>query len=236
MSRRGTTLSIDIGGSGLKMLVLDPEGVPLNERHRVRTPQPAAPKPVLKALVDAMDTQPDFDRVSVGFPGVVIDNVIKSAPSLDGAWIGFPLARELEIRTERMVRIANDADVHGLGAIEGEGVEMVLTLGTGMGSALFVDGKLVPNLELGHHPFHKRTSYDDYVGQLALKRVGLKRWSKRVLRVVETIQPIWNPHRIFIGGGNAKRLRVELPDNIKVVSNLAGLLGGVRLWEHCSAA
>ena len=232
MGRRGVTLSIDIGGSGLKMLVLDPEGVPVNDRHRVATPRPARPKPVLRALVDLIENQPMFDRVSVGFPGVVINNAIMSAPNLDGEWAGFPLARELEVRTERMVRIANDADVQGLGAIEGTGVEMVLTLGTGMGSALFVDGKLVPNLELGHHPFHKRTSYEEYVGNLALKKVGLKRWSKRVMRVIETIQPIWNPNRIYIGGGNAKRLKVEFPENIRVVSNLAGLLGGVRLWEN----
>lgn len=236
MARRGATLSIDIGGSGLKMLVLDPEGVPINERHRIATPRPACPKPVLKALVDLMDEQPVFDRVSVGFPGVVVDNTIVSAPNLDGEWAGFPLARELEIRTERMVRIANDADVAGLGVVEGQGVEMVLTLGTGMGSALFVDGKLVPNLELGHHPFHKHTNYEDYVGQLALKKVGAKRWSKRVLRVIDTIQPIWNPSHIYLGGGNAKRLKVDLPANVTVISNLAGLCGGVRLWEHSSYA
>ncbi len=215
------------------MMVLDGEGVPINDRSRVSTPRPARPKPVLKAIIDLVETQPGFDRVSVGFPGVVIDNTIKSAPNLDGEWAGFPLARELETRTERMVRIANDADVHGLGAIEGQGVEMVLTLGTGLGSALFVDGRLVPNLELGHHPFHKGSSYEEYIGQAALKKVGVKRWSKRVIRVVETIQPIWNPNRIFLGGGNAKRLKIDLPENTRVVSNIAGLLGGVRLWEHC---
>ncbi len=231
-SRRGATLSIDIGGSGLKMLVLDPEGIPVNDRRRVATPRPARPKPVLKALVDLMDAQPTFDRISVGFPGVVVDNAIVSAPNLDGEWTGFPLARELEVRTERMVRIANDADVAGLGVVDGDGVEMVLTLGTGMGSALFVDGKLVPNLELGHHPFHKSTSYEEYLGAVALKKVGTKRWSKRVIRVLQTIQPIWNPRRIYIGGGNAKKLKTELPANVAVVSNLAGLLGGVRLWEH----
>ncbi|MEL7370842.1 MAG: ROK family protein [Myxococcota bacterium] len=234
MAKRGATLSIDIGGSGLKMMVLDREGVPVNERHRVATPRPARPKAVLKALLDLVEVQPSFDRVSVGFPGVVVDNTIMSAPNLDGEWTGFPLAREIELRTERMVRIANDADVQGLGAIEGEGVEMVLTLGTGMGSALFVDGKLVPNLELGHHVFHKRTSYEEYVGNQAFKKVGLKRWSKRVLKVVETIQPIWNPHVIYLGGGNAKRLKIPLPSNIRVVSNIAGLIGGVRLWEHCA--
>ena len=232
MSRRGATLSIDIGGSGLKMLVLDREGLPINERINAPTPRPARPKPVLKALIGLMDAQPTFDRVSVGFPGVVIDNTIVSAPNLDGEWTGFPLARELEVRTERMVRIANDADVQGLGMIEGQGVEMVLTLGTGMGSALFVDGKLVPNLELGHHPFHKRTSYEEYIGHMALKKVGVKRWSKRVRRVLDTIQPIWNPSRIYLGGGNAKRLKGDFPSNIKVISSLVGLQGCVRLWEN----
>lgn len=232
MSRRGATLSIDIGGTGLKMLVLDREGLPVNDRSRVPTPRPARPKPVLKAIIDLVDAQPIFDRISVGFPGVVIDNAIVSAPNLDGEWTGFPLARELEVRTERMVRIANDADVQGLGVVEGQGVEMVLTLGTGMGSALFVDGRLVPNLELGHHPFHKQTSYEEYLGNMALKKVGAKRWSRRVRRVLETIQPIWNPNRIFVGGGNARKIKGLLPDNVTIVSNLAGLLGGVRLWEN----
>lgn len=225
------TLTIDIGGTGIKAMVLDEAGEPISERVRLETPRPAKPAPVLETIMSVIEPQPAFERVSVGFPGVVIDNVVHTAHNLHDDWIGFPLGRELELRTERMVRVANDADVQGLGVVEGVGVEMVLTLGTGLGSALFVDGHLVPNLELGHHPLRKGSTYEEYVGKAALAAVGAKRWNKRVRRVLAQIQPIWNPRKIYVGGGNAKKLRGELDDNVAIVPNVAGLLGGIRLWR-----
>ena len=229
----GTTLSVDIGGSGIKTLLLDARGSPVGERRREPTPRPARPEPVVDLIADLASQGDYFDRIAVGFPGVVIDNVIKTAVNLHPEWIDFPLGRTLEVRLERMVKVANDADVQGLAAVEGKGVEMVLTLGTGMGSALFFDGQLVPNLELGHHPFRKKQSYEDYVGRAALDSVGAKRWSKRVVRVLETIYPIWNPRKIYIGGGNAKKLKQsQLPRYVEVVPNLAGLLGGYKLWDE----
>ena len=134
-------------------------------------------------------------------------------------------------------RAINDAGVQGFGVVTGHGVEMLLTLGTGMGCALFIDGIYVPNLELAHHPFRHGKTYEDYVGAAALEAVGKKKWSRRVAKVVAQIEPIWNPRHIYLGGGNAKHLSIELPPHVTVTSNLAGLLGGVALWgAHHRAA
>src|SRR5947208_5702702 len=149
------TLAIDIGGTGIKALILSATGKPLTERSRVKTPRPATPQAVINAIVEMAKQQGEFDRVSVGFPGVVRRGVTVTAPNLNGKWGGFHLADALSKKLGVPVRVANDADVHGLGVIAGDSVELVITLGTGFGSGLFLDGKLVPNLELGHDPFQK---------------------------------------------------------------------------------
>ena len=226
------TLAIDIGGTGLKVMVLDEKGSPISERARTPTPRPAKPAAVLGALRGLMAAQPAFDRVSVGFPGVVHANVPRTAPNLHPAWSAFDLARALTEMTGKPVRVCNDADVQGFGDIRGQGVEMVLTLGTGLGSAIFVGGVLVPNLELGHHPFHGRKTYEDYVGKAALEKIGKKRWRTRVLRMIERVQPIWNYDTLYLGGGNARHLNEkELPENVRITSNQAGLIGGIALWR-----
>ena len=226
------TLAIDIGGTGLKALVLDEEGEPLTDRARVETPRPATPESVVAAIVKLVKPLRPFDRVSVGFPGVVVEGTTRTAPNLDGGWKNFALAASLRRRLDRPVRVLNDAGVQGYGVIEGRGVEMVLTLGTGMGCALYVDGKYVPNLELAHHPFRGKTTYEEYVGARALEAVGKKKWNKRVARVLAQIDPIWNPRRIYLGGGNAKHLRLDLPSHVRVTDNVAGLLGGIALWRQ----
>jgi polyphosphate glucokinase len=225
------TLAIDIGGSGVKALLLDAKGKAITERIRVETPRPATPAAVTRAIVTLVRSIGDYDRVSVGFPGVVIDGVIRTAPNLDGAWKDFRLGRELEQKLGRPTRVLNDAGVQGYGVIEGMGTEMVITLGTGMGAALYYDGRYIPNLELAHHPFRGDKTYEDYVGDRALERVGKKKWNRRVAEVLEQIEPIWNPRRIYIGGGNAKHLRIDLPKNVSVAENVAGLLGGIALWR-----
>jgi len=225
------TLAIDIGGTGLKALILGPDGAALTERARVETPRPATPDAVLGALWPLVETLGPFDRASVGFPGVVIDGVTKTAPNLDEKWAEFPLATTLATRAKCPVRVLNDAGVQGYGIVEGRGVEMVLTLGTGMGSALYLDGHYVPNLELAHHPFRDDKTYEDYIGAKALKRVGKKKWNKRVARVVAQVLPVWNPRKLYLGGGNAKHLKVALPANVVIASNMAGLLGGIALWH-----
>ena len=225
------TLSIDVGGSGIKGMVLNPKGEPLNEKVRIVTPRPANPQAILETICRVAAPQPDYDRISIGFPGVVEFGVVKTAPNLDGDWSDVRLAAEVERLTGKPCRAANDADVQGYGAIEGRGVEMVLTLGTGMGSAVFTNGHLAPNLELGHHPFSRKKTYEEMLCQAARKRIGKKKWNQRVQRAVDLIIPIWNPRRLYLGGGNAEKLTFELPDQVRIVSNDAGILGGIRLWE-----
>jgi polyphosphate glucokinase len=227
------TLAIDIGGTGLKALVLDPRGDKLTERVRVETPKPATPESVITALVALVKPLAPFDRVSVGFPGVVsMGGSTLTAPNLDPKWRNFALKNALERRLKRPVRVLNDAGVQGFGVIEGQGVEMVLTLGTGMGCALYVDGRYVPNLELAHHPFNGKRTYEEHVGGKALAKLGKKKWNKHVAAVLRQIDPVWNPRRIYIGGGNAKHLRLDLPPHVRVTDNVAGLLGGIRLWDE----
>jgi polyphosphate glucokinase len=225
------TLVIDIGGTGVKAMVLDPKGRALTDRARVETPRPATPDAVLQAIWPLIEPLGHFDRISVGFPGVVVDGVTKTAPNLHPAWADFHLAKALHDGTRRPVRVLNDAGVQGYGVVQGKGVEMLITLGTGMGCALFHDGVYVPNLELAHHPFRKGKTYEEYVCNAERERIGNKKWNKRVARVVAQIIPIWNPRRIYIGGGNAKHVHVRLPANVKVTPNIAGLFGGIALWR-----
>jgi polyphosphate glucokinase len=230
--RHAITLAIDIGGTGLKALLLDESGNPRTERARVDTPRPATPDAVVAALLDLVRDLGRYDRISVGFPGVVIDGTVRSAPNLDGDWNGYPLAHVLAMRLERPARVLNDAGVQGYGVIEGTGVEMVLTLGTGMGTALYLDGHYVPNIELGHHPFGGGRTYEQHVGRRALKRLGRRRWNKHVRGVLEMLDRVYNPRKIYIGGGNAKYVSLDLPEHVSIKGNVAGLLGGIALWRE----
>jgi polyphosphate glucokinase len=227
------TLSVDIGGSGVKLMVLDENGTPLTERARQDTPQPAKPQPIVDVIVALANSQTvSYDRISVGFPGVVHDGVVYTAPNLDPDWRGYDLADTLSQVLGKPARVANDADVQGFGAIEGKGLELVLTLGTGLGSALFIDGRLVPNLELAHHPFRKDCTYEEQLGRAALDKAGKKKWNKRVKKAIELLAKIINYRALYIGGGNAKKLSNDLPTNVHTVSNEAGILGGIALWRN----
>ena len=226
------TLCIDIGGTGLKALIVDSAGHPVTERARVETPRPATTDAILRELLQLVAPLGAFDRISVGFPGVVHNGTTKTAPNLDPSWQGFALANELTELLGKPTRALNDAGVQGFGVIEGQGLEMVLTLGTGLGCALFIDGRYVPNLELAHHPFRKGKTYEEFLGAKALDKVGKKEWNKRLKKALDQIDPIWNPRQIYLGGGNAKNVRIALPDHVKLVSNVAGLLGGIALWRN----
>jgi polyphosphate glucokinase len=225
------TLSIDIGGSGLKMFVLDKEGNPVTDRSRRPTPSPPTPDSVLQELSLLISEQGEFDRVSVGFPGVVWSGEVRSAVNLDPAWVGFNLADALGKATGKPTRVANDADVQGMAVIEGQGVELVLTLGTGLGSALFIDGHLVPNLEMGHHPFRKGRTYEQYLGAASLEEKGKKKWNAYLQEAIANLERLFNYRRLYLGGGNAKKIEFELPANATTVPNVAGLLGGIALWR-----
>ena len=226
------TLAVDIGGTGIKAIVLDEKGNPLTERGRIPTPKPASPSAVTKTIVELAKGQGEYDRVSVGFPGVIRHGVVYTAPNLGNAlWKGFNLVSALTTKLKRPVRAANDADVQGFGAIQGKDIELVITLGTGFGSAMFVDGKLVPNLELGHHPFRDGETYEEQLGEGTLKKIGKKKWNKRLAKAIETLDRVLNFDRLYIGGGNSKKVTLILPEKVTLVQNTAGLLGGIAFWN-----
>ena len=226
-----STLTVDIGGSGVKVMVLDEAGNPLTERSRVKTPQPPKPEAIVDAIADLAAGQGEFHRVSVGFPGVVSNGVTKSAVNLDPDWIGLDLATVLSKRLGKPVRVVNDADMQGFGAISGKGVELVITLGTGFGTTLFVDGKLVPNLEIAHHQFRKGQTYEEQLGRAALEKDGKKKWNNRLEKAIAALEHMFNYDTLYIGGGEAKRIKFKLPANVKIVPNVTGLLGGIALWR-----
>ncbi|MBW4475033.1 MAG: ROK family protein [Stenomitos rutilans HA7619-LM2] len=229
--KRLQTLAVDIGGSGIKVMVLDENGKPLTERDRVETPHPAKPEPVIAAVVGLAKGKA-FDRVSVGFPGVVKAGVTKTAVNLDPDWLNVDLADVLSQQLGTPVRVINDADMQGLGAIEGQGVELVITLGTGVGGALFLDGKLVPNLEPGHHEFRKGDTYEQQLGNAALEDIGKRKWNDRLSKAIASLEHLFNYDTLYIGGGNAKCVTLDLPQNAKIVPNVTGLLGGIALWRE----
>ena len=225
------TLAIDIGGTGLKASVLDPEGKMLVDRLRIDTPYPCPPPVMLQTLAGLVAPLPPYDRVSVGFPGVVRDGRVLTAPHFGNeVWHNHPLAAALEKRLGKPVRLLNDAEVQGLGIIHGAGLEVVLTLGTGVGSAVFREGRLMPHLELAQHPLHKDKTYNGYVGDDARRHHGVKKWSARVLKMIAIVDTLLNYDTLYLGGGNAAHLKVKLPAHVKLASNDAGITGGIRLW------
>jgi polyphosphate glucokinase len=224
-------LSIDIGGSGIKAMVLDETGKPVTERNRFDTPQPPTPDAVLNVIGQLAAKQGIFEQVSVGFPGVVQQGITKTAVNFTDEWLGFELAAKLSQKLGKPVRVANDADIQGYGAISGKGVELVVTLGTGFGSALFVNGHLVPNLEMAHHPFKNEKTYEQLLGRKALKKKGNKSWNQSLAQAITNLERLFNYDQLYIGGGEAKRINIELPANVILVSNEAGILGGIALWQ-----
>lgn len=225
------TLSVDIGGTGLKMMALDPQGKPVTERLRTLTPKNPTPHRLIAALEEMREQMPAFDRVSVGFPGVVKHGTTIAAHNLSPKWAEFPLQETLQEMWKKPVRVANDASVQGFGAIYGKGVELCLTLGTGLGSSLFTDGHLCPGLELAHHPWRKGKTYEEFLGIKGLKKHGKKKWSELVQMAIAQTAQLFNWDYLHIGGGNARLIRFELAKNVRIVPNEEGLLGGVALWR-----
>jgi polyphosphate glucokinase len=226
------TLSIDIGGSGIKVIVLDEKGNPLGERVRLDTPQPPTPEAVMNTIKQLITSVGEFDRISAGFPGVVRAGVVETAVNLHPDWVGYNFADALSKHLQKPARVINDADMQGLGAIAGKGVELVITLGTGFGSALFLDGKLVPNLEMGHHRFRKRETYEEQLGRAALEKIGEAKWNERLAKAIASLEHLFNYDYLYIGGGEAKFVKLKLRKNVQIISNLNGLLGGIALWRN----
>ena len=228
-------LAVDIGGTGLKAALIDRRGEMLTERVRVETPHPSPPKLVVRmlgALVRPLLADPRVGAISVGFPGIVHRGKTLTAPNLGTeVWRGFPLATTLEKEWRKPVRVVNDADMQGLGAASGKGIEMVITLGTGFGTALVYDGQLAPHLELAHHPFRKGKTYEEELGDVARRAKGKTKWNRHVAEAIDVLYRLTNYDRLYIGGGNAKKLSIELPPNVKIVGNESGVRGGAKLWS-----
>lgn len=227
------TLSIDIGGTGVKMMVLDTNGKAITEYLKEPTPKPAT-KETLSTLISTMikTLNTRYDRASAGFPGVIENGVIHTAHNLDPSLIGLNFEHTLSEITGVPTRLANDADVQGYGDIEGVGVEMVITLGTGVGSALFIDGVLVPNLELAHHPFIDNKTYEDLLGKAAFEKSGVTQWSEALKKAIAMWAHTFNYHQLYIGGGLSNEIHFDLPERVKKSKNIEGVLGGIRLWAH----
>ncbi len=246
------TLAIDIGGTGLKASVLDESGSMVTSRVRTATTYPLPPEGnggLLTKLGKLVASLPEADRVSAGFPGMVRNGVVLSAPhfvttggpgtdvdpGLEAAWESFDLAGGLRTLTGKATRVANDADVQGLAVVTGSGLELVITLGTGFGTALFLDGDLMPHLEIAHQPFRKGESYNEQLGERTRKEIGEERWNRRVARAVGNLDGLLFFDRLFIGGGNARRVDLtglgDVSGRVTIVDNSAGILGGIKLWE-----
>jgi polyphosphate glucokinase len=240
------TLAIDVGGTGLKAALLGDDGMILGERLRVETPYPCPPPTLVEALVKLASQLPPFDRVSAGFPGMVRAGVVVEVPALSraslggprdedlaGAWSGFHLTSALEKVFGKPVRVANDADVQGCAVVKGNGFEFVMTLGTGCGTAAFWQGRLLPHMELSHGPFRDGETFDQQLGDVARKEVGNHRWRKRVRRAIAAFDAMLIFDHLYVGGGNATHLHEEdLGSKATIVPNVAGVLGGIRLWEQ----
>jgi len=240
-----TTLSIDCGGTGLKAAVLDAGGTMISERVRVPVPYPLTPQRFVHELVDLTCELPSYDRVTAGLPGMIRHGIVIATPhypnvagpftpvdpELLTAWTGFRAATALAHAFDRPVLVLNDAQVQGASVVQGRGVELVLTLGTGLGFALFDEGQVTLDLELSQHRFRKGQTYDQQLGDHARRAVGERKWNRRVERAIGGLRPVICFDRLYLGGGNAKRLRLALPSDVVVAENINGILGGARVWD-----
>lgn len=239
------TLGIDIGGTGLKAAVVDAQGVMVSERVKVPTPYPCPPPLLIQSLAALTAPLSGFQRVSVGFPGLVRHGIVLEVPAfsrleyggsadpgLVAEWSGFPLADALAHAFALPTIVVNDADMQGAAVVDGHGVEFVMTLGTGVGTALFNDGVLLPHFDLSHGPFRKGMTFDIALGEAHRQEVGTKRWRPMVHRAIGCFHDMLFFDRIYVGGGNAQRLHPEDvgPKGV-IIPNTAGILGGVRIWQ-----
>lgn len=246
MTQRARTLTIDCGGTGLKCLVLDRDGAPVSERVRVPTPYPCPPAVFAEALAGiATATGVDYDRVSVGMPGLVRRGVVRWTPhyvtesgpftpvrdDLALAWQNLDVRALLEGTFARPTLVVNDAELAGLSVITGRGYEVMLTLGTGLGFAHYSEAALLPKIEVSATPFRKGRTFDEALGNHARKARGNKKWSRDVQRALARLFVVYHWDRAYLGGGGTKHLRQRVDEWVTVTDSRAGLLGGVRLWD-----
>ncbi len=243
------TLAIDIGGTGLKASVLDSSGALVADPVRVPTTYPMSPDLMVEKLTGLAKKLPGVDRISAGFPGMVRLGQVLSAPhfvttkgpetkvdpNLVKAWSHFDLAQALSDALGKPCRVANDADVQGAAVVTGQGFEAVVTLGTGFGTAFFMEGGLLPHVEFSHIEFRQGETFNQQLGEPTRKKIGDKRWNRRVRKAIAYLDAATFFDHLYIGGGNAPRINRrdlgEVLERITVVDNTAGILGGIKLWE-----
>jgi polyphosphate glucokinase len=240
------TLGIDIGGSGIKGALVDTKkGEMVTDRLRIPTPQPSKPQAVMGVLRQIVDRFEYSGAIGVGLPGIVINGVVKSAANIDDDWLDFPGQQAMAEAMGCPVTLANDADVAGvaemrLGAGKGQsGVVMIFTLGTGIGSAMFINGRLVPNTELGH--LYLRDQKKDAENQAAERireeeDLSWEAWGKRLDTYFKHIEAIFSPELIIIGGGASKKhqkffpyIDIRTPIVPALLRNEAGIVGAAVL-------
>jgi polyphosphate glucokinase len=240
----GPTLVVDLGGTRVKAAVVD-DGGSVGPPVVEPTPYPLDPG-TLVGLVDGLAASLGRPApVTLGFPGFVRGGRVITAPhfvtergpgspvrdDLVAAWDGAPLAGELEAALGCPALVANDAALHGAAVVEGRGLELVVTLGTGVGVALFSDGWLCPHLELAHHPLAGDETYNEHLGDAARRAVGDHAWGERVRAALVVLERLLRHDHLWLGGGNAERAGVADSERVTRIDPLAALAGGARLWS-----
>ena len=243
------TLAIDCGGNSIKGSILNSTGVMHDVMLNQLTPYPLTPQKLISIIETFADNLPEFDRITIGMPGMIRHGVVIYTPhysrkggphtevdeEVDALWRNFNLATLVEAHFKKPALVLNDAEVHAAGVIHGSGLEVVITLGTGLGFALFDNGHLAPHLEMSMAPTRGAKTFDLYIGEKARKRIGNPMWSRRVLTMVEQLRPIFHWERLYIGGGNSERIsasiRQRLGADVYLMPNSTGVAGGARAWE-----
>jgi polyphosphate glucokinase len=212
-------LVIDVGGTHVKILATG------HKEPRMVESGPTMTAPQMVTAVKQLAAGWKYEAVSIGYPGPVIHNRPLHDPrNLGGGWVGFDFRNAFGCP----VKLINDAAMQALGSNKG-GRMLFLGLGTGLGSAMVVDGLVAP-MELAHLPYRKGRTYEDYVGLRGLKRLGKKRWRRHVAAVVELLKEAIEPDGVVIGGGNAKKLAELLPGS-RLGDNANAFIGGFVLWK-----
>lgn len=212
-------LVIDVGGHNVKIGRPDDA-----EPRKIPSGPEMTPDRMVKAVLAAADW--DYDVIAMGYPAPVRDNQPVQEPyNLGTGWVGFDYPGAFG----KPVRIVNDAAMQALGSYQG-GRMLFLGLGTGLGSALVIEGTLQP-LELAHLPYRKHRTYEDYAGLAGYHRMGVKKWTKHVHRIVSLLQHGLQAEYVVLGGGQTRKLE-SIPEGVVVGNNANALVGGGRLWEE----
>ncbi len=215
-------LVLDVGGSHVKAAFSDSA-----RERRIPSGSRLTPQRMVRGLAQLLRGEL-YDAVAMGYPGLVVRGRIAREPhNLGEGWVGF----DFEEAFGCPVRILNDAAMQALGSYRG-GHLLFLGLGTGLGSAMIIEGKLQP-MELAHLPYKKGRTFEDYVGEESLRRLGRKKWQKEVYRVVEMLEAALEPDEVVMGGGNVRKLDRMLP-GVRRGDNREAIVGGIRLWGGSS--